>query len=418
VRVVKVLRLAVALLYVFVLVVPRGVFAQEKPAEPQWDYAMKERVPMALIVLTPTGKIGEYSSNAIVGAAAPVLEEHTNLKLDDLSRIGKDVTHCKGRLVCFVETVRSDYEPSKADFRQEDNPNQLKPWSEVRRMLAKDKPARFLAVLSAVRQADGTDRLSGVLIDTDAALDFIHRATDRKERSDPKKEEELEDKVAQYAVRASPAPETVSKAEEIDRALYKMFAEDFRAAFEAERHWMPYGSIVIECEQAGFEIVIDNDSSPIGRTRAGKTTIGRVMPGDHRVKLTKPEFIAAEANATVERGAAALVTLSPVPEPREGVRLTRKIVFWTGIVSALAGAAILALSFQQQASSDHFVLCLSSQSQAECGGRGEFLKFPPPSNDMLGFDQSITEGRRSDRSARLQLDGRRRGLDVDDTFHQ
>lgn len=393
-RVVKVLRLVVALFYVFVLVVPRGAYAADDK-KPQWDITLKYRVPMALIVLTPTGKIGEYSSNGIVGAAAPVLEENTNLQLEDVGRTGKDVNPCKGRLVCFVETVRSDYDPARSDLHADDNPKQLKPWSEVRRVLnnAKETPPRFLAVLSSTRQADGRDRLSGVLIDTDAALDFIHRANDRKERTDPKKEEELEDRIAQYAVRASPAPSNVSKIEEIDRALYKMFTEDFRPAFEEGKNWAPYGSIEIESDQPNMAILFDGGNDPIGLTRAGKTTIGRVPPGDHTLRLTKPEFLLMEQGVSVERGQVAKVTMNPVREAKTGVRATRQVVFWTGIATGVAGAAVLALSIQRASDSRYSVICLSSAANDDCDGTGEFLEAGGP--PMPGWGDSITTGKAS-----------------------
>jgi hypothetical protein len=393
----KVLRLVMALVYAFALVVPGVSLAQEvkqnvSPAtEQRVDFSLQERVPMALVVVTPTGKIGDYSSSAILNSAEPVLAANTNLKLVNLQdRSGADITGCKGRLVCYVETVRTDYQPDKAEFRREDQPELLKPWSEVRRMLESgpQKPERFLVVLSSVRTSDGSDRLSAVLIDTDAALDFVHRANERGERLDPKKQEELEDRIAQYAVRASPAPEQVSNADDIDRVLAKIFGEDFRTVFDEAGHWKPYGVLEIACAQEGMEIYVDGERA--GLTRAGITRIGGMMPGDRVVRLTRPDFLPIEQHALLEKNQVIRVDMQPVREPNDGVRLSRDIVFWSGVGTTVLGAVLTGYAIAEASSAQSHVACLHSANAGGCDFK-EWWKFGANSGEV-GITDSITSG--------------------------
>lgn len=394
----KALRLLMALVYGFACFVPGMAAAQEVkqnvPAEAPVDFSMQERVPIALVVVTPTGKIGDSSSSAILASVDPVLAANTNLKLVNLQeKSGADVSACKGRLVCYVETLRTDYQPDKAEFRREDRPDQLKPWSEVRRMLesAPQKPERFLVVLSSVRTSDGSDRLTAVLIDTDAALDFVHRANERRERLDPKKQEELEDRIAQYAVRSSPAPEKVSNTVELDRALAKIFGEDFKSVFDEAGHWLPYGILEIACPQDGMEIYIDGERE--GLTRAGVTRIGGLMPGDRTIRLVRPEFLPSEAHALVEKNQTVRVEMQAVREPKDGVRLSRNIVFWSGVGAFVLGGALTAVSIAQAGDAQSYVACLNTPNVGACDFK-EWWKLgsetdPVPTTESITKNGSI-----------------------------
>jgi hypothetical protein len=380
----KLQRLAVAAIYVAAMFPPTTARAAE-PARParRTDYALQERVPMALVVVTPTGGVGDYSSSVIL-AADVLLAENTNLQLMPVieqrgNDFAREIQACKGRLLCYVEKVRNDYQPEREDFRHPAAPDRWLEWPAVREILnsATPKAMRFMVVLTSVRQADGSDRLRALLIDTDAALDYVHRTIVDGTRTQPGQNEQLEEKIVQHAVVANPPAITVSNASEIPGILARLLTDDFKPAFESAGHWEPYGTIAIACDQQGMEIEINK--LRIGSTVVGRTTIGRVTPGPRTVQLSRPGFFTQEKQVEVVRGQTVTVEFIMVQDVDTTIAVSRDIVFWTGVGTAVAGVAITALAIHQASKSD-VVACFYPAGDPRCGS-SEFLEAAPPDVD-------------------------------------
>lgn len=376
-------RLATALVYAAVLAFPpRSARAEALPV----DIAVNERAPISLLIIAPTKDIASTTRSEINRLAAAALENKTNLKLDLFDQGA--IQDCEGKLTCFVEVVRSDYDLKKLALHREDSPGRLKHFSEIRVMLrsATPPPPRFLAIISSTRQADGSDRLIPVLIDTDDALSYIHEANERGKRGNLQEREALENKIAQFSVRASPPPKRVA-AGQIDQFLRQLFLEEFRPELERAGSWEPYGQIALEIAQPGLEIELD--SRRIGTTRpGGRTVIGAIMPGERTIRLFSPEFLPAERPVSVVRGKTALLSVNMQRQPKQLARATRTGMFWGGIATALIGAGVTAYAIKQASSPAWVPFCIRSAGEP-CQGSSEFLRAGAPgAGDRVAPDQN------------------------------
>ncbi|MCK6547773.1 carboxypeptidase-like regulatory domain-containing protein [Myxococcota bacterium] len=380
------IRAAVALVYLAALVAaPVRAHADESGA-PKPDIDVRVRVPVALMVITPTGKIGSSDTSNIIRIADAALAETTDLQVKPYDDPG-----CRGKPTCYVESVRSDYLSRLATFRDDEDPSRFKPFGEVKSVLKGLTPPapHYLVVLSSSRQADGSDRLSTLLLDTDEALGYIHEANERNERRDAEKEEALEDRIVQYAKRASPAPLVVKKDEQVEGYIRELFQSEFRDELEKAGHWQPYGHVVVEVSEPGLEIELDG--AKIGTTKPGRTVLGNVTPGDRTLRISRAGFLTAEQRVTVRTGETATVEIAVAREPQQVARTMRTGMFWGGIATAAAGVAITALAISAASSSDRTVVCIHNGSG--CPGSAEFIKLGAGTDPLTDVTADPSEGK-------------------------
>jgi hypothetical protein len=393
----KLLHLGVAFVYAGAVVLPARLSrAAEGQLPVDYTDAVRKNISLVLIASTkkkfgdePLGTINRYANNA--------LKAKTNLEAQLFGEKTQEQEHeCDDpkvsyKLTCYVKAVRSDYSINVDAFHQEDNhAAPLRHWREVQEILDRNpnKPTKFLAVISAVYQTDGSLRLIPILIDTDAALERIHAANEQHKTTSESDQEALEQSIAQSSVRATPAPKTLKNkgesrdmAGDMENAIRAIFLEDFRQVFEEAGYWEPYGRIELAVAQAGLEIEIDGKK--IGATKpGGKTVIDQVTSGERTVRLWSPLFLESKKPVNVERGGSARVEFVVQPLPNEVNRTTRKIVFWGGVLATAAGAAITTVGIVSAANTQgRTVLCFVGGPQAPTGcGSKEFIKFNMQTN--------------------------------------
>lgn len=367
----RVERLVVALVYGAALVTPSGGHATELPARN--DYSANERVPIALFIVTPTKGLANTSGSEILRLADIAVREKTNLTVvpgPDPKGPGGETQACE-KLSCFVRVLAGDW--YRKDLRLD----------AIRAKLRQKNVPSLLVVLSAIQQASGVDRLTPILIDTGRAIDAIY-----EHDLEHTPEDELEVRIVQDAVRASPPPEKVSS-EGIHAYLTRLFQEDFRGAFEQLDHWEPYGTIEIESAESGFEIAIDDvlsDPAPgadpsepratlrlIGPTNAGRTVISEVMPGRRTVAVSLPGFEPFTTTVLVERGRRARVEAKTVRQGDDLARMFRTGLVGSGIALAIAGIAVSFYALKEELDPAVHAVCVK-QAGESCGSP-EFRRF-------------------------------------------
>jgi hypothetical protein len=387
VRSMKLQCLAVAVVYtcaVLTTLVPARTVAAEEPK--LWDLEAKERSPITLHVIAPTKEvIASVPERNLPGVttfdvraiAEKVLRERTDFTV----RLFEDaaISRCDSRsdkLTCFVEQVW-DYDPSSSKLKDEDG--RYKRFGEVIDALKADQPkSSFLVVISSIGQPDGSSRLTPVLLDTNGALLLIHEAVVNGKYEKPADRDELEGKISQFSIKASPPPKRVLH-ESIDPYLRELFLETFRPYFEQSGNWEPFGEIELQVAESGLVIEIDNNT--IGQTKAGRTVIGQVRPGERTVRLTLPGYLPAQSQVKVEAQKRSVLAMHVDKLPNEVAKAANKALLWGGVAVAVVGAAITGYALKEALSPGQRVICLHPEGSTEGCGSAEFVRFGAKSKD-------------------------------------
>ena len=202
-----------------------------------------ERDRAVLLVVTPRGAAPGTRTAAIVQTAARALSTRTDLTLQSVEQMGlsdpSPIRACpeQERLSCWVRSVRPDYDRLALELGN----GQLVPFGEHlennrRRGVTY---TRYLVAVTVVPRSDGADRLSSLLIDTDAALEIFHEAR----RDSPGWRERVENRIYENAV-GSPAGFTSISDEAALQAYFEsVFDGPFRGVFERAGRWRPFGVI-------------------------------------------------------------------------------------------------------------------------------------------------------------------------------
>lgn len=295
-------------------------------ATPDAEIDLAQREPLVIIPLIPPDTAPHLRSSEIIELTDQLLERQT-----DLTAVGPDqagisvdaMERCPAelRLSCWAREARPAYRPEPPD--PHDAPS----------------PPRLLLVLAIQARPQEPDRISGLLLDTTAAL----AAYDAQDRSLPDWEHAAEESLFQSAVVDRPGFVVVSSREDLRRYLRELI-EALRPALERRGHWQPFGELTISGVDAG--LAIELDGRPIGSTGAGDTRVRGVAPGPRRVRLRDPrgELADAEATISVVRGTERRLQLALVPRPRPLARHLRTAGIWTGLGLVLAGAVVTAVA--------------------------------------------------------------------------
>lgn len=341
-------------------------------AEPNHVVNLSERVPFAFILNTPTGAVANARSSEVIRQVSDLLRRDTSFALQEIE--AAVVENCRGQLTCVVRTVRRDYEPTSL-VAPDGRPI---PYREhVRRMREEGRTyPRYILLLSNVTVPDRPDRLSALLLDTDAALGVFHAAP----KNTATWKDDVEAQIATDAVRGEQIRKEIRDALEARLFLEQLFLKTYAGVFEESGHWQPYGSIDIESPEKDLEIVIDGTS--VGTTQAGITRVAKVLPGTRGLVLRHPEFKQFDTTVVVKKGEEVLVDAA-LSRVSGGYGIARSIVFWGGVTSAIAGVAVSALAFSR-ADSNVRTVCFGD---AVCEGNRFVTSGYNPDAPLLMPDQ-------------------------------
>ncbi len=286
---------------------------------------------MALVLLTPTGAPGRIRSSDLIRTFDDGLRHHTGLVLratDDGLAQG-----CRGRLLCLVLRLRSDYE--RDGLRDGDS---LRPYDAHLRTLAERgvRYAKLLLVVTSITRDGEPDRLRAQLIDTDRALSRYHHAS----RVDNDWESSVEAAINDEA--PSGPVTTAADATEVTRFVDELLTTHLRSALEHARQWAPYGQIELAATLAGLTIVLDD--TPAGVTTTAPVRLTGVMPGPRRLRVEGVAFEPYELTVEVGRGEVRRVEPVLHPRPTADATGTRLLVGLVGAAVATAGGVVLGLA--------------------------------------------------------------------------
>lgn len=317
------------------LVLLLGMPRTARAEEPTGAIILPTRQNFAFLLGTPTGEVARTSSSEVIRLFSEVLRRETDFNAQVLD--AAVMIECRGKLGCISLKARArDYDPAARPSED----GKLLPYREHVRRLKEDKVPypRYLLVISNVTLEGEEDRMTAVLVDTDAALQIFHE--DPRKSSDW--QDDVEARVTTSAVLIPPIKINVRDADETRRFLERLVLEDFRRLFEQGGHWRPYGELTLVGPDPGLAIVIDGDT--VGTTQGETTRILQVLPGSHRVGLTHPDYTPFQQDVTVTAGATTQVDARPARVAGSAAGL-HQVVFWTGVAASVAGAALVGYAF-------------------------------------------------------------------------
>ena len=316
-----------------------------------------ERDRAVLLVVTPRGASPGTRTAAIVQAAGRALSARTDLSLQSVEQMGltdpSRIRACpdQERLSCWVRTVRPDYDRLALELGN----GELVPFREHLENTARRRVdyARYLVAVTVVPRSDGGDRLSTLLIDTDAALEIYHGAR----RDSDGWRERVENLIFENAV-GSPAGFTqISDEQALARYFESILDGPFRAVFDRAGRWRPFGQILIKCKP-GMTVTLDG--KVVGKTAGPETRIEDVTPGQRTLSFEDPSGVFApfETRVLVRRGETAEVMVILQLLPTTATIVARRATFWGGVGLAAVGAGIAIYAASARPRFEYHIPCV------------------------------------------------------------
>lgn len=296
-------------------------------AEPQ-TIDIHPRVPLVLVVATPTGQVANISKSEIIRIVSDLTKRHTDFFPGELDEIV--VEECKGRLACLALKARRDYNRD-AWMRSDGSPEPFSAFLEAAR--DGEPKAQYMLMVSNVAIADRPDRISMTIVDLHLALRTFHGAERRAGWED-----DVEATIGEEAVLVPSIRAEVRDAQEAETFLATTFSRELQPKLEERGHWEPYGDVEIETNADAPSFRVDGDSIGTGTRH---TKLAGVRPGTHAIEVEAPGFLPAEVEVTVTKGAVAPLRVELGIAPNNTVGIVRAITLWGGVAVAAAGAAVL-----------------------------------------------------------------------------
>jgi hypothetical protein len=332
-----------------------ALLSQAQPG--QAELAMPSaRKPVAFLLITPSGKVGNTSSSEIIRVVGELFAKHTDFEVETIDPTS--VAECKGQLSCIVRRVRPDY--NRAVYLQGDN--SVSPYKEHLDYLAKKKIPYppYLLLLSNLSLGE-YDHLSMSLVDTDAALEYFHEAF--RDREDW--ERDTEARINEGAVIGKPIEGDLRSEAETRRFLEDHFGNELRRHFVDTGDWEPFGSIEIASTITGAGVTIDG--VVVGTTAAGVTRVVNVPASKHTLAFEHPEFQPHQAEILVERGQVVKLALTLEPKASDLSAGFRAGLLWGGAAIAVAGAVTAGIALGTADSSVKTYCPTIGDEETACG---------------------------------------------------
>lgn len=339
--------------------------------------AAEERVPIAVVVNTPTGKAARISRSEIIRIIDDLLKRHTDFFSQPIDE--QVIEDCTGSLTCIATTTRRDYERetgSKGGAGRMTFDRYLARLEE--RGL---EVPRLLLMVSNVAGSERGDKLSVLLLDLDGALRLYHDA-ERK----PGFEDEVEIEISEKAILAQSRPALVLDEPEANAVLTRAFERGFEKALRDAGHWAPFGEIRLALNVAG--VGVDLEGRAIGQIDTTAGTIRGVRPGRRKLTFRRADYEVAEREVEVTAGTTAAVDVTLLPRATSDAGVVHSAVLWGGAATAAIGVALVAYGLTRV---DSGVTSHCFEGAPDCDSRNDFISFgfDPGAN---GVSQPVNPG--------------------------
>jgi hypothetical protein len=237
----------------------------------------------------------------------------------------RDLIEAKGDPIAILKAVRTDVDLGRLTREG----LTIEAHNRARRA-AGERPARLLAVVTLLPQADKT-RVSVLVVDADEGLGIL-LADEGRTRT-----EELEQRF-QQAVIATPPSVTVAGDDEIVAHLGRLFSRELEPMLAAAGVWESLGTIELVTSVSDAEIMLDGQL--VGTTRAGVTRLRDAPVGAHTLGLNAKGYDPYEASVQVASGAT--VRVDAALTANDGLTsFGRNFTFWSGVATVAAGSAVM-----------------------------------------------------------------------------
>lgn len=350
-----------------------------------------ERVPLAVVVNTPTGQAARTSSSELIRILDDLLRRHTDYFVQLVDET--IVRDCQGNLTCVTLTARRDYKRESLIGPD----RQPLPFDEhLKRLEERGTPVpRQLLMLSNVSGGESGDRLSVLLLDTDRALRIYHEAPRKPGYTD-----EVEIRISEQAVLGSPPPSRIMDEAEATTYLSTTFDRHLASALSREGHWEPYGTVTVKTNVPG--VAVELDGVAIGTAETDAVEISGVRPGQRELTLRRVGYETTKTTVVVSTGDRVEATVSLAVSSSGGGNPIPSVVMWSGVAVALAGVALTVYGVSRHDGGvtshcfDADAACVSTQSFESFGFDAQEVGSPedvnPPGLRVvpLGYSLALT----------------------------
>ncbi len=312
-----------------VLTITAGLPAASSLAVDPTTLEVDDRVPMAFVLSTPTGRPARVRSSELIRRIDGRVRAHTDFAL--VAMPAHLVTECRGRLGCLALKARPDYDP-----RILKRPSGgLLPYREhVRRLKIRGVAyPQYLLVVSNVTLPGRADRLSAALVDTDIALQLYHDA--RRDR--PQWEDAFEARVDSGAKAGANATDEIQTGEEVEAFFERFLTQNVRERLIETHHWRPFGAVDLIVEVPHAAVLWDGRT--VGSTARGRTRLSQARAGRRELKIQHPDYRESSQQVVVRAGETVTVQIDLQAKPRPSP-LGRRMVLWSGVGLVAVGGAL------------------------------------------------------------------------------
>ncbi|MCK6549621.1 hypothetical protein L6R52_27545 [Myxococcota bacterium] len=280
-------------------------------AEPR-VISLDERRSVLMVAVTPSGAASTTSSAELLEAADRVLRAKTGLRVTSPEQAGLDVA----QLVACELRVR------------------LSCWA---RLVTPLSPA-YLFVVSVYPRPDGTEQLSGIFIDVEAA----RRALATIDRGQLGWVEQLEDALFEDARETKPAIVARGRSDDVSSWVSVAIERDARSLVEANGDFAPHGEVELVGLAPGLALELDGRA--LGASTGGTTILRGVARGVRRLVLSDPSERFATSSLELRVVARETTRVEPVLVPidrgPERTFTARRVTSWSGAAVGTVGAAL------------------------------------------------------------------------------
>lgn len=314
--------------------------APSSPPPTTTQLRVTPRPPLAIVTHSPTGAAGETDLGTLVARFAERVDALT--AFHPMERRDAKIKGCGGRVGCIVHSIQAgsgsdDGEPG----------------------------IRYVLLLTQIAIPSRPDRIVASLVDVERALEAL----------EGRAPEDAEERILRYAVVADWATEEVDSDDDLGQLAEVFFRSRVAPVLAPRGEWRPYSQAVLHGLPLGAELRVDGH--PVGQTDHPTVVLSDLPRGQHEVMVIHPDFAPYRRSIDVGGSEQAVYDVALRRAPR-GVR-SRDVLFWSGVASAAAGAALLAVAAAEDDRGTTY--CFEG---ADCAPGTRFNSFSGPPESGIG----------------------------------